>query len=893
MVLYPFARATRAAITCFGLVLVIPAAYSQNRAEGDAAPIESITVIGSHISRFDAEGPSPVIIMTRQDIERTGVMTVGELLQQLPINNGGTFNDRLNGGFAQGGSSVSLRGLGANTVLVLINGRRATNYGFADRSATFTSFVDLNSIPLGIVDRVEVLKDGASAIYGSDAIAGVINVILREDVEGGEVEVRYGQAEGPGAEELMVNAVFGAVSVRSSATLMASYTSRDPMFLRDREISRSADHFDQGGFDLRSVRAANDFDFFALPGDGCDRPNMAIDPVFFETCVYDYNADITLPGATRTSLTGLFRHELGSDLEFRAELGYMNATSDAVQAPTTISDIDELLAPATNPWNVGGVDYLGFFYRTLDVGPRLNDVETDNVRGVFELSGLAFDGAWDWQLGAVYNRAVTTDNQSNYVNRVLMQTALSAGLDVDGDGAITMNEYYNIWTPITNPVDPALSAALRARPFRRSETELKAFDGNLSGPIAELPAGPLSLAVGFERRDERLVDQSDSASAALLILGSGGVSATGSRSQTSVYAELAIPITTTLEAQVAARYEDYDGFGSEINPKLAAIWRPTDWLLVRGSWSEGFRAPSLAELFLGRSVSFGFYTDPIRCPVTFGLYDCDLDKQLDTNGNALLEPETSESYSLGVVIEVPGVENLTVGLDYWNFEHHNLISDISAREILRREEECFNNLPTCSPEFTALVDRAAATAQDILDGIPGRINTVESPFRNLAEQTTDGYDLEVRYVKDTSRWGSFRLTTYVTYVNSFEYAVLPGEPLEQIAGQYLQPELRATTDLSWRYSDFQIDLYNRYLGSHDQEEDSAFFNGQVGAKIPSHSEWDVRFTYTGFEIFTLTVGIEDFTDEDIPLDWFAIEGYDTGYYNDRGRFVYTQIGLQF
>jgi outer membrane receptor for ferrienterochelin and colicin len=178
-------------------------------------------------------------------------------------------------------------------------------------------------------------------------------------------------------------------------------------------------------------------------------------------------------------------------------------------------------------------------------------------------------------------------------------------------------------------------------------------------------------------------------------------------------------------------------------------------------------------------------------------------------------------------------------------------------------------------------------------GIPGTISTVRSPFLNLSEQTTDGFDLEVRYVKDTSRLGSFRLQSYITYINSYEFALLPTDPLEQRAGTYLRPELRATTDLSWTYNDFQVGLFNRYLGSHDQDEIEAFFNGQPGARISAHSEWDLRFVFTGLEMFTFTAGIENFTDEQIPLDWFATEGYDPAFYNDRGRFVYTQIGFQF
>ncbi|HEY5623214.1 MAG TPA: TonB-dependent receptor plug domain-containing protein, partial [Gammaproteobacteria bacterium] len=215
-------------------------AYSQDEIEPQSAQLGRFTVTGSHISRLDFEGPTPVLTITRDAIERTGVMSVGELLTQLPMDNGGSFNDQANNSFAAGGTGVSFRGLGGNTVLVLVNGRRATNYGFANRFATFVSFVDLNSIPLGAVERIEILKDGASAIYGSDAIAGVINIILREDVDGTEVDIRIGQATDPGADEVAVNAVFGTTGANSSTTLFANYTSRDKMFLRDRELSQTA-----------------------------------------------------------------------------------------------------------------------------------------------------------------------------------------------------------------------------------------------------------------------------------------------------------------------------------------------------------------------------------------------------------------------------------------------------------------------------------------------------------------------------------------------------------------------------------------------------------------------------------------------------------------------------
>ncbi len=170
---------------------------------------------------------------------------------------------------------------------------------------------------------------------------------------------------------------------------------------------------------------------------------------------------------------------------------------------------------------------------------------------------------------------------------------------------------------------------------------------------------------------------------------------------------------------------------------------------------------------------------------------------------------------------------------------------------------------------------------------------MRSPFLNLSEQSTDGFDLEVNYVLETSTMGTFSVNTYITYVNSFDFALLPTDPLERVVGQYLQPEMRANADLTWEYGDYRVGVFNRYIGSHDQEEDFAFFNDQEGARIPSHNEWDLRFDYSGFDMLTLSAGVENVTDEEIPLDWFETLGYSTALYNNRGRFIYTQVGLRF
>ena len=242
-------------------VLAFPAgAYTQELGRDPQQELtqpEEIVVVGSHVAATNLDGLLPLLVMDRQAIERSGVATVGEAMQQLPMGNGGGFSDRDSLSSALGGTGVSFRGLGANAVLVLVNGRRVANYGFAHRTDTLVSFVDLNSIPLAAVERIEFLKDGASALYGSEAMAGVINIVLRENVSGVELQARVGVADDDGAEEQIFNMVLGAVGERTSAELIATYTNREQLHWRNRDISRTADHRERGGMDLRSNVATN------------------------------------------------------------------------------------------------------------------------------------------------------------------------------------------------------------------------------------------------------------------------------------------------------------------------------------------------------------------------------------------------------------------------------------------------------------------------------------------------------------------------------------------------------------------------------------------------------------------------------------------------------------
>jgi outer membrane cobalamin receptor len=296
-----------------GVCLYLCASPGVTLGQATEESVDEIVVVGTHIRQVDPDGPSPVTIFDRDALERTGAPTVARAMHRLPFGNDGSFNDSDAFSTALGGSGISFRGLGANAVLILINGRRVAPYGFSFQSDTLISFVDLNSIPIGAVERIEILKDGASAIYGSDAIAGVVNIVLREDMTGIEIEARAGAPSESGAEEVGINAIWGHTSERTNIELIANYSNREALLWRDRDISKTADFSNRGGTDQRALQSTNFQinDTWAAYGAECDERAGTISGVQdFEllesgTCIYDPNSVIAEPSVERVGLMAI------------------------------------------------------------------------------------------------------------------------------------------------------------------------------------------------------------------------------------------------------------------------------------------------------------------------------------------------------------------------------------------------------------------------------------------------------------------------------------------------------------------------------------------------------------------------------------------------------------
>ena len=840
-----------------------------------AETLDKVVVTGSHIPRIDGETSLPVQIITREEIERSGVTTAAQLLERVPANVNG-FNDALTvQATGQSGlSAANLRGLGRGSTLVLLNGRRLANYAFAGDT------VDLNSISLAAVERVEVLKDGASAIYGTDALAGVINFILRKDYVGAEVTAYGAVTQQGGGNSALATASFGAGKLARdgyNAFVTASYQSDQALKAVDREFANTG-YRPELGVDFRST---NTFPANILAGrrilnptfaQGCAPPSSLPRPP--AACVYDASAEIDLlPAIERTSVLarGTWRWSANADL-FAEALVPRNQFETTI-APTPISSITVVgpnVYPAGGPyyptaWAAanGVTGNLSLLYRAAELGPRITDTETEAQRYVLGVEGLA--GGWDYNVAAVYSRNTqSTDFKSGFVYVDRLIPAMATGL-INPFGA-------------SGPDGQALLASTQFHgTLHSAEGTTSLINAVASREIAALPAGALALALGAEVRRENL----DNMWEPVLVSGFSEADAprpvSGSRTDYALFAELNVPIVRGLEAQLALRYDDYSDFGSTTNPKVAARWQPLPALLVRGSWGTGFRAPPLYDLYRPRATTGAVdIVDPIRCPITGSPTDCDADLFIIFGGNPDLEPETSTQWNVGVVLEpTPG---LSLGIDYWQIEQSDRIGSIGPRLGLSLYE--------------TYGWRAIRGPTDPLHpSLPGPLIGFDDTLMNLGTTRTSGIDVSFAWTAPTMDWGTVRVSLQGTYVLQWETQLEGATEISALGTDALLsaiPRWRSQFTLNWNSGPWGATLAQTYTsGYSDFRLDVSGQPRDVSAFAP----WDLQGSYSGFRGWQWVAGIRNLFNRDPPVSNqtrnFQI-GYNPLLANPLGRLFYLR-----
>lgn len=887
----PFAleEAARSIALAFGLAaLVAPVARSADL---------KVDVTGSNIKRVEGETGQPLQVVTREEIANTGATTAMELLDRIAVNSpvgnytlGNAFGDSARIGF----SGASLRGLGFKYTLILLNGRRIANYAH-DGTA-----VDLNTIPLPAIERVEILKDGASAIYGTDAIGGVINFITRTDYRGAEASVNYGDTIDGGAREKSVTATLGFGDLakdRWNAFVSFQYMKQEELLGGQRPWSRSS-YIPAEGLDSTSGRSfpANVF----IPGVGNRNPfhpncapSLAADPdVYPGQCRFDPNPFLgSLPESERFNVVARGAFQLHKDHQLFAEALYAKneyvfnlqpvPISQGTLFPSAGPDAPGFFLPPTSPYYPHefaaqyGLDGqpLNIQWRAFDAGFRSSTTTAEQTRIVAGAKGNV--KGWDYEAAYSFNESKDVDHlNGGYLSQSQLLPLLGSGL-------------VNPFATNTPEIVSQLRATAIQADARSSKSTVNAFDAKISNEVFNLPAGPVSVAIGGEWRKEKY----DSVSAEILssgdIVGYGTASPSvaGDRKVYAFFAEAIVPIVKTLELNAAVRYDHYSDFGSSTNPKISLRWQPARNALVRASYGTGFRAPALPELFqpqVTTNTQPGL-SDPIRCPITNDqVNDCVTQFTSIQGGNPNLKPEESKQWSIGAVVEP--LDGLSLGVDWFNIKLKDQIGLLNSAAILGdlgQFGQFVTRGPT-QPEFPTL---------------PGPITAITTVYTNFGETRIEGIDIDARYRTPATKVGRFRLGLQGTYYRKYDIQQIDGTFAGQV-GLYSGiggaiNRWRHYASLDWDYGPWGATLGQTFmLGYTDANPDVDGNPRRVG----NYDVYDLQGRYTGIKNLTVTLGIKNLFDRAPPFtnQTFTFQnGYDPSYADPRGAFWYASVGYKF
>jgi iron complex outermembrane recepter protein len=842
VVMQPTAMAAAVALTLCNLTSLCSNAIAQTSAT-PPVEIEKIVVTGSSIKRVDAEGALPITVITREDIDKDGAITAADLLRKLTVStSSGVSQGGNRGGATPGGESIALRELTANATLVLLNGRRLPNYPLSSSAATFVS---LDSIPAAAISRIEILRDGASSIYGSDAIAGVVNFITRKSYQGIEGAVRYGDAQRGNPREITVSLAGGFGNLDKdgyNALVTLEHLDRTILNFSERSYANNSDTRSRGGYDRRF--------FFSLPSNAVDlgTGDFLLSPACPQAsrkgglCYTDYLQFISIvPSTQRTNLSGIFTVKLGNGVEAFGELLAGQQESRSTGSPDIL--LGAYTTNASARGNPFGAPVVAF---GLIPGTPLREefVKSDSVRAMVGARGSV--GSLDWEAALSNGQAKTT---SKFTGQFIAAATEAALLN----GAISP------FGTVTN--DPTQIAAILSSNDRSSTVKTTELDGRVTMPVFKLPAGSLDVSAGASFRRELLNDLTDP-KVSTLANGIDYGRRDGSRNISAAYIEALAPVLSSVEVQVSARYDRYSDFGGTTNPKLALRWKALPNLAFRASASSGFRAPSLAQLVSGNTGGFANgVIDPRRCPVTNSPADCGSGSvPVQLGGNQDLKPETSRSWSAGTVFQLGRDVDMTI--DHFNIDYRDQIFSADTDTILANELTTTGNL----------VSRRPATPADVARGIPGPLTLIRTVPANLARSKISGWDVEIKARMGAGAYGNFVWSGAVTYNGKVLEQLDPSTPLSGFAGTFNRPRVRGTSALDWAKGDWTTRLALRYTGGFTDGIAPGTPAGLAPIKVKGFTQVDAQVGLKAWTGGQLSLGITNLLDTRSPYSNASFSG---------------------
>ena len=866
-----------------------------------------VEVTGSAIRRVQSETALPVQTISRAEIEKTGVTTAAELLGRVSANsNGLTDGASINvGGDQRGFNSANLRGIGTSSTLVLLNGRRMANFA----SPGDDSGVDLNNIPAAALERVEVLLDGASALYGTDAIGGVINFITRKDFQGLEANVYVGTTDEGGAGKRTASLSAGkGVLERDGYNVfaVADFQRTNPLntsqrsFIPDLQVeqrlghllsgytspanirltSAQRDHLQEIGFTINGQPITNRLINLSVPG--CAPPANVYLPAGtggVDACTYNYMGDTELyPKSEKASLLSRGVIKLGGSHQAYAEVALSRSKTDYTGSSARVtgyldySRVPQLAGTGLDQLDDDFPGELELRMRLNEAGQRTSTLTSEGVRAVVGLTGTV--GGWDYD--TAYNHSVNTVKDRDTHGYVLYNELLE-GI---ADGRI------NPFGP-SSPEGQALIDSIQVDDVvRRARGTLDSVDFKFSRALMPMAGGELAVAVGGEARREKNVFTPS----ALLLSDNinndaapeGGRPTSDSRDVAALYGEMLLPFAKQWEAQLSARYDHYEKVGGAASPKIGLTYRPSAALLLRGSAGRGFRAPSMTELYRPTVYSStATLPDPVYCATVENNYsDCADNWDTRRYSNENLKPERSRQFSLGAVFAAG--KHVSASLDYWNIKRTNLISEIGDDIIL-------GNL--------AKYDNLVYRDED------GLIDYIELRKENRGAQLARGIDLALNVRGVDTRIGRFGGRLNGTYVLSSEIQNAPGDAFVSNLNRFVTDGVvqrwRHTVSFDWDRGPLSASLQNTFSsGYEDQNTAINIDDGSVVAanRVKKYSLWDLSGAYAVDAHLKLRVGVQNLFDKSPPYSnqaYYFLSGYDPSYTDPRGRRFYASANYAF
>lgn len=848
--------------------------------------LEEVVVTGSRIPLTAKEASQEVKIYSREQIEQSGQTTVSDFLNTLPDVS--VSINEANGGFVSqtGSTTVQLHGLPIGTTLVLINGRRLETTGLNIAG----NYFDLNNIPLSAIERIEVVSEGSSAVYGSDAIAGVVNFILRRDFSGFEASTKYGWTSEGGADEWNSSLAWGQQWGKGSLSIIASGQSRNELPSADRALTANSDFTAHGGQDNR-VAACNPGNVFSVDGNplpGLGTATFAAVPSSFSgkptqqefvqtagTLNKCTLSGSVMPATERQGLVIQGHYELTTSTELFTELLASHVRQSNTFAPPILfgqPEFSQFTVGPSNPFNPFGETVgVGYQFTNPSNSPEVSD--TIFVRPLIGLKGDVFS-SWRWELSAWEARDRSTLTTPNTFFSASMQAALDSS-----NAATALNPFV--------AGAAASSQLLESLFFNNEQTfvgETRGISALLRGTVVRLPSGPVEIAVGSEYDRDSLSSHDITATDN----NPANLEASFHRDSYAVFGEARIPILgshgnpgrgDTLAVTAAGRFDRYSDFGRKTTPQLGAEWRPTDTLLVRGSYSKAFKAPSLFSLDSQTQMIPGIpVSDPLRGnqvePVT-----------VEFGGNPNLKPETGQSRTFGFVYSSQAIPDLRLAVTHWSIDQANSIVGLNLTSIVQNE----NALP-------GAVTRAATC----VGGPPCPITLVNASELNFGNIKVSGLDYQVSYQRRTSA-GTLTPAIAVTQTYYYRSSLIPGTPVIDKASTanddgIWAPRWKGTASLGWVRGAYAANVLGRYVGLY-QDYDSTRNIGNfwlcdanlrigIGDAVAGNNSWlrGTFFTVGAVNVFNRLPQYSNYG--------FGTIGFDPAEADIRGRFLYAQLGAK-